>query len=70
MIKKLAFFLFACSLSGSYAYATSAELQQCYYGCWQKIASCTGAGGLGSSSPICQMMLDTCTASCDRTHGG
>ena len=29
MIKKLAFFLFACSLSGSYAYATSAELQQC-----------------------------------------
>lgn len=70
MIKKLAFFLFACGMSAGYASASSAELQQCYYSCWQKIASCTGAGGLGSSSPICKMMLDSCTASCDSQYGG
>ncbi|MEC5159050.1 hypothetical protein ACFDR9_004732 [Janthinobacterium sp. CG_23.3] len=63
MIKKLGAFLFACSLSASYAVASGGN-PACYSECYQKYAVCSAH--LSSQSPLCLSLLDHCLPACDQ----
>nr|WP_314607111.1 hypothetical protein [uncultured Janthinobacterium sp.] len=63
MIKKLAFFLFACGLSAGYAYAaTSEDVSQCRSRCDSSYVGCTNSLG---GSPICRDLMQHCLERCN-----
>jgi hypothetical protein len=62
MMKKFGVFLFAASMSVSYAFAAG-DVNACYASCWQKLAWCDASTG---GSPICDDLANHCFANCGK----